>query len=322
MSKGEAFKDMGVYLKPLVPKEKYELVADGKAIARIDAIVNKSGSETTTLFAQERLDIALGSITAMMTGIDRGTPIQVISATHVDGMGLVFPKGSNVKGWDAVMARIKEMKQPLKVGYHSPDSAPKMVIEGAFLEAGLKVTQDANDFNADVLLVDLKTTSNLIPALVSKEVDCWVGPAPFPEVAEVKEVGEIALDLRDIPPAGRWKDFPCCVMAARKNMISDHPEIFNALAVLMTKSCDWCNKNKEEVAAISGDWMGIPADAVKRSTIVYTTEMSDGWMAGVQTYLSMLDSMDKFSGQFKGKKLEDIKPALFDFQFVKGQQVK
>jgi len=32
-SKGEAFKFMGVYLRPLIAKDRYELVTDGKPIA-------------------------------------------------------------------------------------------------------------------------------------------------------------------------------------------------------------------------------------------------------------------------------------------------
>ena len=40
---------MGVYLKPIVAKDKYELVADGKPIAVLQLIVAKSGTETAAL---------------------------------------------------------------------------------------------------------------------------------------------------------------------------------------------------------------------------------------------------------------------------------
>mgnify|MGYP006290456215 FL=1 len=186
----------------------------------------------------------------MLTGIDRGNAVKILCPTYVDGMALVFPKGSRMKGWDEVSAFIESSKQPVKVGYHSPTSAPRMVIEGALRQAGLTVTQDFSQQDADVLLVDLKSTSNLIPALVSKQVDCWVGPAPYPEVAEIKGVGHIGLDLRNLPPQGQWHNFPCCVMAGTERMLAKHPEVVQALVQLMTKSVAWCNEHPAKVAQI------------------------------------------------------------------------
>ena len=56
-----------------------------------------------------------------------------------------FPQGSTLSGWDDVYGYIKESRNPVKVGYHSPTSAPRIVFEGAFNKAGLKVTENAND---------------------------------------------------------------------------------------------------------------------------------------------------------------------------------
>ncbi len=208
VARGEAFKPNGAYLKSMVDREKYELLdGSGNALAIINLLVSKSGSETATLFAQGRMDIALASGTAFISGIDKGTPMKILCPLHVDGMGMVFPRGSTLSGWNDVHNYIKQSKNPVKIGYHSPTSAPRIVFEGAMHHAGLKITENANDLGADILLVDLKTTANLISALVSNQVDCWVGPAPHPSVAEYKGVGHVALDSRDLPPAGDWHDF-------------------------------------------------------------------------------------------------------------------
>jgi NitT/TauT family transport system substrate-binding protein len=316
MSESESFEDFGVHLESVVPKQKYDLYHAGKRLARLNIVVSKSGSETSTLFAQNRLDLGLASITAMLTGIDRGNAVKILCPTHVDGMGLVFPKGSKIKGWDEVSAFIESSKQPVKVGYHSPTSAPRMVIEGALRQAGLTVTQDFSQQDADVLLVDLKSTSNLIPALVSKQVDCWVGPAPYPEVAEIKGVGHIGLDLRNLPPQGQWHNFPCCVMAGTERMLAKHPEVVQALVQLMTKSAAWCNEHPAKVAQIMANWIGVPAEAVKRSSIIYTTEPTEHWKQGVDMFLDMLNSMDKFKAKLKDKNLSQIEDVVFDFRFT------
>jgi NitT/TauT family transport system substrate-binding protein len=316
MAKEDAFKPEGVYFKTIVAKERYELIVKDRPQALIDIMVNKSGSETITMFAQKRLDVALASVTAMMAGVDKGTPIKTLCPTHVEGMGLVYPVKSQVKGWEAVLKSIKEAKAPVKIGYHSPDSAPRIVIEGALRAAGLKVTSDPMDTEAQVLLVDLKTTANLIPALLGGQVDSWVGPAPFPEMAEVRKAGTIALDLRDLPPTGKWHNFPCCVLGARQETVDQHADILKNLISLLRISSEWANANKDEVAQITLDWMGTPTEAVARSSIVYTTVPSENWFKGVDLYLDILNEMDKFNGPLKDKKLEQVHSLLFDLRFV------
>jgi len=319
--KGEAFKGSGAYFKEMVPKQKYELLSkDGKSLAVINLIVSKSGSETTTLFAQERLDIGLASSTAFMSGIDKGTKIKILCPLHVDGMSMVFPQGSTIKGWGDVKALIEKSNKPLKVGYHSPTSAPRIAFEGALHNAGYKISQNANDTDADILLVDLKSTSNLIPALVSNQVDCWVGPAPHPVVSEYKHVGHIGMNSRELPPAGQWEDFPCCVMGASDKVIAANPEVVQAITDLMAAACTWANENKAETAKISGDWIGVPVQAVEKSTIVYTTNPTENWLRGEGMFLNMLQNMKKLKGSLKSADITEATPTLFDFTFIKKTQ--
>lgn len=316
--KGKEFKDSGAYLKPLVPKQKYQLVAaDGTPLAVLTLIVSKSGSETATLFAMNRMDIAMASSTAFMSGIDKGTPMKILCPLHVDGMSMVFPSDSKIKGYEDVAAAIKASASPFKIGYHSPTSAPRVVFEGALHQAGFKISGNANDADADILMVDLKSTANLIPALLSRQVDCWVGPAPHPAVAEYKNAGHIGLDSRDLPPKGDWVDFPCCVMGASDKLIADHPGIIQAMTDLLTGVSDWSNANKTEAATISAQWIGVPAQAIEKSSIIYTTKPSANWLKGEETFLTMLNSMNKFKGEMRGKDLAAATPILFDFSFVK-----
>ncbi len=319
-TKGDELKPTGVYLHPLVPREKYELMADGKKIAVLDFIVNKSGSETATLFAQKHIDVAMASVTAMMAGIDKGTPIKILAPLQTEGMGLVVPKDSSVKGWDDLLALIKTSKVPIKIGYHSPTSAPKIVFEGALKEAGLKVTGNPNDTSAKVLLVDLKGTANMIPALNSKQVDGIVGPSPFPEVAAARGVGTIVVDLRNLPPAGYWHNFPCCVTAAREEIIAKHPKIVGKFIEMIARTNQWCNKNKQEAGVITAKWIGVPEEVGKASSLVFLTNFTDGWMRGAGIYMDILNKMGNFTGKLKGKKFEDSKSVLFDVRFV--DQVK
>ncbi len=197
--KGEALKSMGVYLKPVVAKDKYELIVDGKPIATLQLIVAKSGTETASLFARNQLDLAMASVTAMIAAIDKGTAIKILSPLQTEGMGLVVAKDSPLVNWESFMAHIKKAGKPVKIGYHSPTSAPKIILEGSLKQSGIRVTEDPNDQSAQVLLADLKETTNLIPALTSRQVEAVVGPSPFPEVAVSRGVGKIVVSSATFP---------------------------------------------------------------------------------------------------------------------------
>ncbi len=319
--KGEEFKSFGTYLRPLIPREKYELVSGGKAIAVIDLVLAKSGSETSTMFAQKQVDLAMASMTAIMAGIDKGTHMHIVAPLQTEGMALVAPKDAPFSTWDTFLAHVKAAKMPVKVGYHSPTSAPKILLERALKQAGVAVTENPNDFAAKVLLADLKETSNMLPALATRQVDAIVGPSPFPEVAVSKGAGKIVFDLRDMPPKGFWHDFPCCVVVASDDLIKTNNPVVKALVGLTLKTNAWSNANRGEVAKITADWIGISPDAAKASSLVFLPQFTQGWMRWAGVYLELLDGMGNFKGSLKGKKLDEVKPLLFDFSFA-GQPKK
>lgn len=314
--KGESFRSMGVYLKPIVHKDKYELVADGKPIATFQLIVTKSGAETAALFARKQLDLGMASVTAIMAGVDKGTRMKILSPLQTEGMALVVPKDSPLTGWESFLAHVKKAKQPVKIGYHSPTSAPKIVLEGALKQSGIKVTEDPNEQSAQVILADLKETTNMIPALTSKQVEAIVGPSPFPEVAVSRGVGKIIVELRELPPAGYWHDFPCCVTVASDETIATHPNIVKKFVELIAKTNVWCNKNRKEAGTLSAAWIGLPADAAKASRLVYLPKFTKSWMRGAGEYMVILNRMGNFTGRLKGKTLDEAKPVLFEMRFI------
>lgn len=319
--KGEEFKSFGTYLKPLIPREKYELVSGGKSIAVLDLVLAKSGSESATMFAQKQIDLAMASVTAIMAGIDKGTRMHIVAPLQTEGMAMVAPKDAKFGDFASFVAFAKAAKLPVKVGYHSPTSAPKILLERALKQAGLKVTEDPNDYTAKVLLVDLKETSNMLPALATRQVEAIVGPSPFPEQAVSKGAGKIAFDLRDMPPKGYWHDFPCCVVVASDDIIKANPQVVKALVDLTLKTNVWCNTHRPEVAQISSDWIGIDLAAAKASTLVFLPGFTQAWVRWAGVYMDLLDGMGNFKGSLKGKKIDDVKPLLFDFSFA-GQPKK
>lgn len=319
MSRGEAFKSCGVWFKPVVEKEKYDLYEDGKKIARFNIIVTKSGSEATALFAQGHLDITTNSIPAMLSAIDQGTKIKIISPLQSDAIAMVSRNDIDIRGWDGFSSYVKKSKKPVVVGYHSPTSAPKIVFEAAMAKSGFKITEDANatKANADILMMDLKSIANVIPALTANQVEFAVVPSPTPEIVENKKQGHIVLQMKELPPAGAWKSFPCCCVAASEAMLEKQPEITATFLKLISYSSDWCMKDKHDAAVETSNWLGVPANVIEKADIEYSTKVTKKWLKNAALYPDILNKLGQLTGRLKGKKLNDVKSLVFDFNFNK-----
>lgn len=313
--KPEVFKEKGVYLNPL-SSDKFELIENDEKIAILNFVVSKGGSETANLMSQGHVDYGFGSNTAFLTAVDNGAKLKIAAPFQSDGIALVFSPGTNLKTWDEIKSYIEKLDQPLKLGYHSPVSGPRIVIESILKSQGFNVTENPADVSADVLLVDLKGSSNLLPSLTSKQVDAWVGPSHHPEAAEEKGVGEIALALKDFPENGQWTDFPCCVFAATDKVINEYSEVTEALIKLVTANAEYCNENHDEMSKVMAEVIGVSEETIKKCQINYFTNPSDKWLSGIEVYVNKLNEMNKFNGQLKGLSFEEVKEKVFDFRFL------
>lgn len=318
MARGEKFKNSGVWLKPVVEREKFDLMMDGKKVARLDVIVTKSGSEATSLFAQNHLDLTVNSFPAMLSGIDRGTKIKVLAPLQADAIAMVARNDIDVKGWKAFQRYVKDSKKPVTVGYHSPTSAPKIVFEGAMDKAGLRITGDAGATkkDADILMIDLKGVANVIPAMVANQVEFAVVPAPTPEVIEAKKQGHIVLQMKELPPKGAWNSFPCCCIAGREEVVEKYPEAVKAYVKLLTVSSAWCAKNSEEAAVEAANWLGLEPKVIAMARMEFSTKVTKKWMANASHYPEILNRLGQFTGKLKDKNLDDVKDQIFDFRFT------
>ncbi len=308
--------DSKVYLEEVVPKEKFILKDGDKDIANVELVVAKSGSETTTMLAQKHVDISMASNTAFVTARDQGTPVKILAPVHTEGIGFVVPKDSELQSWDDMIAKIGEKEEPLKVGYHSPTSAPIMLLEGALEDAGISYTKNPSEIDKDILLVDLKGTNNLIPALTSSQVDAWVGPSPYPELAQTEGVGKIILDMKDVPPEGKWHDFPCCVVASREDVIEEKEPVVQEFVELIANAASYAEENHEEAAVVTSDFIGIDEEAAKISKIKYTADPSEQWVNNMEVTFQTLKDTNSIEQKFKDMPYEDFAKEMYEFKFI------
>ena len=316
MSLGDELTVNGYSLHPILPKEKYELRKAGKPVAILDILVIKSGSETATLFAQKHLDMSLASITAIISGIDKGSPMKIVSPLVLAAGGLVVSKDNPASTWAEFIAWVKASKEPVRIGYHSPSSAPVIILEAALHAEGLSTSSNPNAMDAKVILVDLRGIPNMLPALASKQVDAAVGPEPFPQTAVLREQGKIVEELRNMPPEGQWKSYPCCVVVASDDMIANNPSSVREFVTFINAASAWSNDNREKAGSVGAAWVGLPPDLGKKSTQQFLQSFTQSWKDGAAGYMKVLNDAEYFTGALKGKSFREVEGLLLDTRFV------
>lgn len=310
----EEFKDNDVYLRPLSDQQ-LELVKDGEVIAIFEFTLVKGASESVTLMTQGHLDIAYGSSTAYMTAADQGLDCSILCPVQSGGVSIVAAADAPYNTFEELVEYAKAQEVPVKAGYHSAVSSPRIVLEYALKEAGVKVTEDTADFEADVVMTDLKGLSNLVPSLSSDQVELWAGPVPHPQTAEAQGVGKIIATLNELP-GGKWVDFPCCTMNVHNDFKNAHPEIVEAMVQATTDIHNFAQNDRAKTADYLAEFMGLDKQVILDNDTTYSTEPSENFKNGMRVYYEAMTEMGKFTGAFAGKEFDEIKDIVFDLSFV------
>lgn len=312
-----AFAGKSIRLNP-VSDSQFELIKENKVIAKFNALPSKSGAESATMMAQGQLDSVLCSNTAILSAYDVGTEVKILAPLQGGGVSLVMAPDTDFYGWEAFNKYIQSSDKPVKIGYHSAVSGPRILIESVLKDAGFKLTEDPADMNADVLMVDLKGAQNLLPSIRSGAVDAWVGPSAHPENAVDQGLGKIVMTLAEFPPQGKWNVFPCCVMAATDKVIQEHPEVMEALVSVVADCTEYAATNSDKFAEINSPIIGIKKEVIMASNknIVYSSDPSPAWQDGIKVYFEAIKDMGKFSGRLKDADYAVVQNEVFSFDFV------
>jgi NitT/TauT family transport system substrate-binding protein len=311
--KPELFENNPVHLRP-ISDSKLEMVKDGEVIAIVNFVLGGSGSENVTLMSQGHLDVAYSSSTAFMTGIDQGLDCSILCPIQSGGVSIVADVNAEYDTFEELIEYAKNAEKPILAGYHSAVSSPRIVLEYALKEAGLKVAEDTSDFEADVIMIDLKGLNNLIPSLSSGQVELWAGPIPYPQNAEAQGVGKIIATLDELP-GGKWVDFPCCTVNVHNDLIKNHPEVVQALIEITTDIHNFAQNEREKTADILAGFVGLDVEILKNNDTTYSTAISENFKNGMRIYYEAMTEMGKFSGEFLGKDFDEVKDRVFDFSF-------
>jgi len=306
---GERFrKEYGVYLSQVKPKEVYDLVEGGRTLARLRLIKVGGGSRMPAAMSRGEIEIGLGGVAAVAKFADGGEPFKIICPLQTDGDMLVLQKDSPVEDWSSFVSAARAAGRPLKIGYKAPVAVAKMIFERALKAEGIPYAYDPADRGARVILVNFGSEKSPLPLMESRAIDGFVMNQPGVAVGVHKGVGKVVAQLRDLPPAGKWVNHPCCCVCAPAEVLEAHAEKVRAFLKVILLSTQLINHDQELAIDCASRWTKYDRQVEQASipTIAYVAEPTESWVAGMKTWAEMVQDVQLFKGRYADVPAEDF----------------
>jgi NitT/TauT family transport system substrate-binding protein len=302
----------GISLVPKKEREVYDLVKDGKVLAELHLSKVGGGSKMPAAMERGEIDVGLGGIPAVIFFVDKGAPFKILSPLNVDGDMLLLRPDLPVDDWAGFVRYVKESEVPVKIGYKAPVAVAKLVLEGALDAEG--IPHGERWVPGGVELVNCRGGGKIVPSLEKGMIDGAVINEPFGSIAVNQKAAKIVSLLADLPPEGRWKNHPCCCIAATDEAIAKNRPALKALLELVHHTTVFIGEHPEEASKLAAEWTrnDLEVEAMSVPNIVYTTDPGETYRAGLRTWLETLPEADRFEGTLAGKSWEECFEATHD----------
>ena len=207
------------------------------AQAGMQADVRVIPSNTEIVEAARRGDLQMGAIpvSSAIAAIANGVPIVIVAMTGRGSDGLLVRAGDGI---DSV-AGLRGKRIGTVRG-----SILDVLLRQSLREAGL-------DPERDVVLLYFNQLGDMIAALKTGQIDATSNTEPFMTQAEREGWARI-LEYY----TREWPDHPCCVVFARRDLASQHPDLLRQALRVHVQAVEYANLHPAETARAIAEVMG------------------------------------------------------------------
>lgn len=193
-----------------------------------------NGGDLMTAMASGDVDVGYVGITPVLSSIEKGVPVKVISAAQTEGSGIVVAKDSGISSASDLAGK--------KIATPGEASIQHMLLTYYLEQNGMDIK-------------DLKVSAMKVPsmndALKTDKINGMITFEPYVTIAE-ENGAEVLADSSDILP-----NHPCCVVAASDKFIKEHENETKTILAIHENATAFINNNTDEAAGL------LPSDIVK-----------------------------------------------------------
>lgn len=192
-----------------------------------------NGGDLMTAMASGDVDVGYVGITPVLSSIEKGVPVKVISAAQTEGSGIVVAKDSGIESVYDLEGK--------KIATPGEASIQHMLLTYYLKQNGMDIK--------DVKVSAMKVPS-MNDALKTNKIDGMITFEPYVSIAE-KNGAKVLVDSSEILP-----DHPCCVVVASDKFIKEHTNETLKILEIHKNATDYINNNTDDAAGL------LPSDIV------------------------------------------------------------
>ena len=186
-----------------------------------------AGTPSALATARGEIDFTMNFSPPLIVAIDAGEPITIVGGVHVGCFELFAREG---------VRSIPDLRGKT-VGVQGVGSSQYMFLSGMASYVGLQAAKD----------IRWVTSSSPKPMELFAEgkIDAFLGFPPEPQELRARNIGRVIVNsILDRP----WSQYFCCVLAARRNYIRDHPVATKRVMRAIIKAANLCASEPTRVA--------------------------------------------------------------------------
>lgn len=224
-----------------------------------------NGGDLMTAMASGEVDIGYVGITPVLSSIEKGVPVKVVSGVQIEGSGLVVSEDSGI-------SQASDLKGK---SIATPGDAS---IQYMLLEYYLK----NNGLSTDDVQVSAMKVAPMNDALNSNKIDGMLTYEPYSTMA-LENNNVLLVDSAEILP-----NHPCCVIAASDDFIKENPDEVKDIVDAHAQATQYIKENTDKAAS------ELPKDIVSNVSVEQKALAGINFITGLNdTYKqSIMDFMN------------------------------
>lgn len=219
-----------------------------------------------TAMASGKVDVGYVGISPVLSSVEKGVPVKVISAAQNEGSGIVISNNSGISS--AADLNGKNVATP-------GEASIQYVLLNLYLKN--------NGLSMDKVNASAMKTPSINDAINTNTIDAGVTFQPFVSTSEAN--GNKVLATSNDILAGH----PCCVVVASQDIIDKKPDTVKDIVAIHENATKFINDNVKENASAVVDLL--PSDIVSNKTVEANSLASFPFLSGLNdTYKANVDA--------------------------------
>lgn len=228
-----------------------------------------NGGDLMTAMASGKVDVGYVGISPVLSSVEKGVPVKIISAAQNEGSGVIVSSNSGINS--AADLNGKNVATPGEAS-----------IQYVLLNILLK----NNGLSIDKVNSSAMKTPSINDAIKSNTLDAGVTFQPFVSSSEA-DGNKVLMNSSQISP-----NHPCCVVVASQDLIDKNPDLVKNITAIHENATNYINENVQNNA--SSVVKLLPKDIVSNEDVEAKSLASFPFISGLNdTYKANVDAFMK-----------------------------